>query len=352
MVVLCATMNLANAQEQNPVSKPDSHAPIGVMGDHTHKKGEFMFSYRFMTMTMKDNLMGSDDITPETIVTTIPNRFAGMPGMPPTLRVVPLNMTMNMHMLGAMYAPSDKITLMAMGMLVSSEMEHRTYQGGMGTTVLGNFTTKSSGLGDTKVSALFQLYEKEWTRMHFNLGLSIPTGSITETDQILTPMNATPEARLPYPMQLGSGTWDLLPGITYAGHKESLAWGSQLMGTVRLGDNEEGYHLGNRLEFTNWFSYRLAPWISSSLRLTAMTQGKVEGMDANIMAPVQTADPDRQGGTRIDGGLGVNLIGTKGFLRNQRLAFEFNLPLLQDLNGPQLKTSSVLTVGWQHALSL
>ncbi|MEL7333685.1 MAG: hypothetical protein AAFN12_15670 [Cyanobacteria bacterium J06560_2] len=29
-------------------SRPDSHAPIGVMGDHTHEKGEFMLSYRYM----------------------------------------------------------------------------------------------------------------------------------------------------------------------------------------------------------------------------------------------------------------------------------------------------------------
>ena len=30
--------------------RPDSHAPIGVMQDHTHNKGEFMFTYRFMYM--------------------------------------------------------------------------------------------------------------------------------------------------------------------------------------------------------------------------------------------------------------------------------------------------------------
>lgn len=348
---LCLLALSIQAQEEpQSVSSPDSHAPIGVMGDHLHKKGELMFSYRYMRMAMKDNLIGSDAVSPETIVTTEPNRFFGNPGLPPTLRVVPLEMTMNMHMLGVMYAPSDKVTLMAMTILASKDMDHLTYQGGMGTTELGTFTTTASGLGDSRLSALISLYKKENTRLHANLGLSIPTGSITETDQILTPMNMQPQVRVPYPMQLGSGTWDLLPGVTYTGNKGKLGWGTQLMGNLRLGENEEGYTLGNRLEISTWISQRFAPWISGSFRLYGLSAGKIDGMDANIMAPVQTADPDRQGGKRLDAVLGLNLIGTKGFITNHRLAVELGLPITQNLNGPQLKTNSVLTLGWQYAL--
>ena len=32
----------------------DSHGPISIMGDHTHKKNDFMFSYRFMSMQMNN----------------------------------------------------------------------------------------------------------------------------------------------------------------------------------------------------------------------------------------------------------------------------------------------------------
>ena len=351
VAALCCCLNLALAQEETKtVSKPDSHAPIGVMGDHLHKKGEFMLSYRYMRMTMKDNLVDSDDISPETIVTTIPNRFFGNPGMPPTLRVVPVEMTMDMHMVGAMYAPSDNVTLMLMGMIVSNDMDHITFQGGIGTNQLGVFTTSASGLGDTRFSALISLSKKENTRIHANVGLSIPTGSITETDDILTPMNMTPTVRIPYPMQLGSGTWDFLPGITYSGNKDKLGWGTQVKGNLRLGENDEGYTLGNRFELSSWVSYRLADWLSSSFRVIGQTLGKIDGMDANIMAPVQTADPDFHGGQRVDASFGLNLIGTKGFLTNQRLAIELALPMIQNLNGPQLKTTSVLTIGWQHTL--
>ena len=111
--------------------RADSHAPIGVMAEHTHKKGEWMLSYRFMSMDMQGNLKGSGNIDPDRIVTTEANRFAGMPGMPPTLRVVPLDMSMDMHMIGAMYAPSDKITLMFMTNYLRKSMHHVTYMGGM-----------------------------------------------------------------------------------------------------------------------------------------------------------------------------------------------------------------------------
>ena len=33
-------------------TRPDSHAPIGVMGDHAHKARQVMLSYRFMGMNM------------------------------------------------------------------------------------------------------------------------------------------------------------------------------------------------------------------------------------------------------------------------------------------------------------
>ena len=42
-----------------PKSHPDSHAPIGVMGDHGHKTGELMLSYRFMAMDMQGLQFGT-----------------------------------------------------------------------------------------------------------------------------------------------------------------------------------------------------------------------------------------------------------------------------------------------------
>ena len=347
--LLSAITLLVFGQDDPKTASPQSHAPIGVMGDHLHAKGEFMLSYRWMSMQMSGNLSGSDDISSETIATTIPNMFSSMAGMPPTLRVVPSDMQMNMHMIGAMFAPTDGLTLMLMGMFIQKEMDLMTYQGGMGTTELGSFSTHTSGLGDVKLTALIRLLKTENRSLHLNAGLNVPLGSITETGTVLTPMNMSPTVRVPYPMQLGSGSWDFLQGITYSSKMDKVSWGGQLNSTLRLADNAEDYRFGNAFNATAWAAYELAKWISGSLRSEFSSLGQIKGMDANIMLPVQTAHPAFQGGKRLDVGIGANLIGQSGFVQNHRLALEYTLPVYQNLNGPQMKVSSGLTIGWQYA---
>lgn len=346
--VIAQEINISG-NNNRAVLHADSHAPIGVMGDHMHSKGDFMFSYRFMRMNMKGNRDGTNNLSPEQIVTSIPNRFSSVAGQPPTLRVVPEKMNTNMHMIGAMYAPTDWLTLMAMGNYIDREMEHITFQGGMGTTRLGKFTTKSSGLGDTKISGLIKLYEDDTNHIHFNAGISLPTGSIKEKDDVLTPMGMRPTLRLPYAMQLGSGTYDLLPGITYTGHKNKFGWGAQYNATLRLGDNSENYSLGNKHQINAWGSYRWIPELSSSLRITAENEGKIDGIDSNIVAPVQTADPDNYGGKRINASLGINYVVPSGIMRGNRFSAEAIIPLYQNLNGPQMKLDNAFIFGWSKS---
>jgi hypothetical protein len=341
-VLCCAFISTASAHE---LARPDDHAPIGVMGDHYHEAGEWMLSYRLMRMDMAGNRDGTDDIDPDDIVTGVPNRFAGSPMQPPTLRVVPTEMTMDMHMFGAMYAPNDRLTLMFMTNYRVNEMDHLTYAGPAGTEVLGTFTTRSEGLGDSSVTGLLRLREDEDSRLHATLGLSVPTGSITETDDILTPMGTRPTPRLPYPMQLGSGSWDPIVGLTWTGFGETTSYGVQWRSTFRVHDNDEDYRLGDEHRLTGWYAWRLSDPVSVSLRLEGYHRGNISGMDPAIMAPVQTADPDRQGIDRLAAGAGINW----SLPADHRLAAELMVPVYQDLDGPQLETDWNLTVGWQWA---
>jgi len=335
--------------------RADAHAPIGVMGDHRHGQGELMLSYRYMHMFMDGNLIGDNSVSPDTIVTTVPNRFFGMPGQPPTLRVVPTEMSMDMHMLGAMYGLTDRVTLMGMVPLIEKDMHHITYAGPVGTTRLGTFETNSDGVGDISLTGLIGLYDAKSAQgaQHLNLllGLSAPTGSITERGRILTPMGMQPVVRLPYAMQLGSGTWDFLPGIVYTTRTNNLSFGAQYRGAIRLEDeNDQGYALGDLHQVTAWTEYEWARWVSSSVRLVYQTQDDIHGIDPNIVGPVQTANPDFYGGDRLDLLFGVNLVGQQGAICGHRLAAEFGVPVYQDLNGPQLKTDWTLTVGWQKTI--
>jgi hypothetical protein len=193
--VLLLAFQPAHSHENDPAAPHAAdHAPIGVMADHRHEKGEWMLSYRFMRMEMQGNRIGNDPVSADEIVTTIPNRFASAPMQPPTLRVVPLEMTMDMHMVGAMVGLHDRVTLMAMGSFLTRQMDHVTYQGGMGTGVLGEFSTSTEGFGDTQVALITGLDDGRSRNQELNvdLGLSLPTGSITEIDTILTPMGMRP----------------------------------------------------------------------------------------------------------------------------------------------------------------
>jgi len=336
-------------------AKADDHAPIGVMADHAHKKGEVMFSFRAMHMDMEGNQIGTDSIDPDTIVTTVPNRFASLPMQPPTLRIVPTEMRTDMYMLGMMYAPSDAVTLMVMGHYLEREMEHITYRGGMGTDRLGTFTTNPKALGDTKLAALFPLLgipgaENETPdELTLRAGVSLPTGSIDETVEALTPMGTRPTIRAPYMMQTGTGTWDLEPALTYKGRRGRVGFGAQARAEIRLGDNEAGYAFGDVYEGTAWVSYRPAQWISLSGRVRGRTTGRIDGIDPNIVGPVQTADPDLQGGERLDLISGINFVATHGALAGHRLGIEIGVPVVQDLNGPQMAGQWFATVGWQKA---
>ena len=89
-----------------------------------------------------------------------------MPNMPPTLRIVPRDMDMDMHMLGLMYAPSDRVTLMFMANYLDKSMDHTTYAGGSGTSLLGNFNTATSGWGDLSISSLINLRHSDSFKAH------------------------------------------------------------------------------------------------------------------------------------------------------------------------------------------
>lgn len=336
------------AQHSHSSVRPDRHAPAGVMADHIHKTGEWMTSYRYINMLMQGNLIDDDNVSPETIATTAANRFAGQPMQPPTLRVVPTDMRMEMHMLGGMYAPNDHFTLMLMVPYATRSMNHITFQGGTGSARLGTFQTQSSGLGDITVRGMFALDRGPGRSTHASFGMSLPTGSIQRKDRILTPMGATPTARLPYPMQVGSGTYDLLPGLTYIGNSGRWGWGAQYAGQIRLGRNTEDYSQGDLHAVSAWGSVQPLSFASFSLRVRGENKAGVDGLDALIAAPVQSADPDRQGGERVDLGLGINLAAS-GALKGHRLSIEWLEPVYQNLDGPQLEVQQTLNASYQYA---
>lgn len=328
--LLLAFTCLAPNAFADSIAKPASHAPIGVMGDHIHKEGEWMISYRYSQMEMDGNRDGTDSLS----IAQVHSQFM----------VAPISMTMRMHMFGVMYGASDDLTLTAMAPYSDKSMQHVV----RGSNV--HFRTQTEGVGDIKLGGIYNLHKtgdedsnQQWL---LNFGASLPTGSITERGN--TPM--ANNQKLPYAMQLGSGTFDPLLGLTFVNHEQDWSWGSQAGTTLRFGKNSQGYRLGNEYTATAWVARDVSDNASVSLRAEGKSWGNIHGHDVQLnQNMVPTARTDMRGGQRIDVLAGVNLYQPEGDLAGHRLAAEFGLPVFQNLEGPQLETDYRFTLGWQFA---
>ncbi len=323
---LSALLTLSSFAHNEPwtASRPDGHAPISVMGDHMHAMGEWMVSYRYMTMDMQGLLKGSDSVQP-----TMADTGFMMTAM------LPKDMTMDMHMFGAMHAISDQWTLMCMINYLDNEM-----------TMQNGDKMETSGLGDLKIGGLYDLARwDDGRRAHLSLGLSAPTGSIDEKSGANT---------AGYGMQLGSGTWDFHPAITYLGQTENYSYGAQLGGVLRIGDNDQGYTLGNRVDATVWGARKITDSLSASVKIDHTCQEEIDGSDSRIdalnnMMKSPSLETESQGRDLTSVGLGLNYYFQSGALKGHRIAAEWETPINQKVNGVQLELDSSWTLGWQYA---
>lgn len=338
-LLLCAVPALAHDEPAagitDPSKRPDSHAPAGVMADHVHKAGDVMIGLTWMrSETGGTNRSGTSDIADAAIAT------AGYSARTES-------MTMDMAMLHLMWAPSDRITLMAMPMWQRMDMTMVGVapgggHGGHGGHSLGLGETMShsvEGFGDTQVAALVTLTDSPALVAHAGLGLSIPTGK--------SDLKSADGTFVHYGMQLGSGTWDVIPSLTVRGYAPGFGWGAQASYTARTGEaNSSGFKFGDLFTATAWISKPITPKVTLSARLSWTDEGAING---HYNGPHKhSSPPDRQenySGQRLDAGIGFNAI-LPGRLR---LGVEALLPLHQSLNGIQPPRSFGTTVNLSRA---
>lgn len=298
---------------------------------HTHPAGGWMVNYRYSRTSQRGLGHGTRSVAVESVTPEGSEPYGYM--------MAPTDMTMEMHMVMLMYGVTDTFSLMAMGGYMNNEMGMVMNMG------MGNRTMKpmrSAGVADTEIRAVMA-----WTdRITASLGLSIPTGDI---DQTFVTMKRT--YRAPYDMQLGSGTFDLKPALTYSASSDSgdWNWGGQLGYTYHLDRNDNGYSLGDSVKATGWLQRAFGP-AAGWLRLAYSNTGRIKGRDAEIDrllvpmtgASTPDADPRNYGGDRLDGFIGVST-----GLGPVRVGVEAGIPLYQNLNGLQLKTEWSMTAGVQ-----
>lgn len=82
----------AQAQDSWSSAGPSGHAPIGVLGDHTHGAGEWMFAYIYQRLTLAGLRDGTSSVsTDEACIHH---------------HMVPLSIGMDVHMPHVMHTPS------------------------------------------------------------------------------------------------------------------------------------------------------------------------------------------------------------------------------------------------------
>jgi hypothetical protein len=305
---------------------------LNVLGAHTHLQGQAMFGYQYMFMRMEDYRVNTHGLSP--------NEVLSQYGYP----VVHERMEMHMHMVEAMYAFTDNLTVMAMLPYKDMSMRHLMADG-------HRFIQHANGIGDLEAMALYTFlgsYEKGY-RLILNAGMSFPTGSVGVQDHREGDPEQ-PKVLLEYPMQLGSGTYDPLAGLTYLGDHKNWSWGSQIMATFRIGENERDYRFGNVLRTTAWLAYGVTDWFAPYVRMEGQIWGHVHGKDASLNpAANPEADPSKQGGERADLLFGVNFYAPHGALKGMRLLLEGGFPVYERLNGPQLSTAFTATGGLSYS---
>lgn len=342
LLILLAVPTLAQplgAQVEKPhtwsSARPDARAPESITEDRLLLAGEIQLGMRYLYTDMSGQAFGTDSLT----VNQVLNLFD----------VAPSEMTTQGFAVDLLWGLTDRITLTATGTFAQKTMDNLAALNGQANAFLF-YQTSASGLEDVRVNALYDILSEGAFRFHVHAGASLPVGAIDNND--VTPFSDPTPTQLPYTQQLGSGTFDLLPGFTFNIQNEKASLGFQGRATIRLGENDRGWTLGDLYEANMWAGIKTNEWISVSLGGRYSSWGNVEGFDEQLNPNESPAHNTlTQGGQRVDLPVGINFIIPEGQFEGHRLGVEFLLPIHQDLDGPQLKHNWSIAAGWSMGLS-
>jgi len=297
--------------------------------------GDLQLSVRYLRQDMSGQGFGTDSLSVGQVLSLFD--------------VSPSDLVTQGFSVDLQYGVTDQITLAARGTFGQKTMDHLAALDGQPNAYLF-YQTAASGIEDVEVHALYHILSTGSIRFHVHGGASIPIGSIDSND--VTPFSDPAETQLPYQQQLGSGTFDLLPGFTFNMQNERASLGIQWKATIRMGENDRGWTLGDLYVGNLWAGLKTSDWVSASAGVRYSSWGNVEGFDEELDPNESPANNTlTQGGWRVDLPVGLNFVLPEGQFEGHRLGVEFLIPLHQDLDGPQLKHSWSLVAGWSLDLT-
>ena len=346
---LSTEQHYAHAEDACCSSTVKQFAPVSVMGAHLHKKGEWMFGYGYMYGAMSQGSSSAhgsssggghtgghhDEDHHMSVANT---RHEDHPGghEEPKSSTHQHTMQHEMHMFEAMYGISDDFNLMTMIPIINQRMNHRMPNEG--------FSTDNNGIGDVSLTAMHALFRGERSLVHANLGMSFPTADINDKDVYHGTVT-----NHPYMMQIGSGTYDLLPAITYQDSSSDLGWGAQAAFVFRLGRNSNEYAFGDRYQFSSWLGYQIVPGFKLTSRLTGKIWDDVSGSDDKLLLTSPMANPRSQAGRLLEAGVGAIYSFQNRSLNGHSVGVEASFPIAQTVDAGFMEQDWGLNASWRVA---
>lgn len=314
-------------------------APAGVMYAHSlPAPGDFMLGYRTMYMRRgSDFQTGSRGPSDAELVLRA--------CAPVDCSAAADSMVHQMHMLDLMFAPTAWLTLMAMPSYVDQEMSLRALDGAVPDVHASHDRHATGGFGDTRLGPLVSLLRRRDDEAILGLLVSAPSG---DTGVRFRRDHQTERGFLHYDMQLGSGTWDFLPSLTYQGQRGPWRLGMQAAGSVRMErEGRTGYALGDEVQVSAWSGVELFDAIGLTLRGIYTFQGGIRGRFDRPSSQRTPADhPANSGASLVDLGIGVSARVARGSFEGMQLSLEWIQPLAENWSGHQLERTGSLAASW------
>jgi hypothetical protein len=312
--------------------RPDAKAPASITEDRILPAGAFHLGVRYLYTGMSGQGFGTDSVTADEVL----NLFG--------FDVSPSEMATQGVALDIAWGLTSRVTLTATGVFARKTMDHLTGIEGQPNVYLF-YKTEASGIQDVKANLLYDFLSGDAVRFHIFGGVSIPVGAIDSDD--VTPFSDSEATQLPYTQQMGSGTVDVSPGFSFNIQNSKASLGLQGRATIRLGENDRGWALGDLYQANLWAGIMGSDWVSASLGLRYANWGNIEGFDEALNSNESPAHNTlTQAGWRVDLPVGMNFVMPEGQFEGHRLSVEFLFPIHQDLDGPQLRHDWSVAAGW------
>ncbi|MEK4031532.1 outer membrane beta-barrel protein [Methylocystis sp. IM3] len=329
---------------QEEPETPPPPPPLSVFGDNMPEPGKATLSVIPTFANNSHSLIGTKGVSSQYIVSTTPWFWSPLAS---NVRIVPQNQFTQAQTVTLAYGIAKNLSIVLATGMVEKHSDLMTFYGESNLIPRGMSFPGTDSLQDSSAALIWRAYEDPIHRIKLNLGVSFPTGSNHNLGgALLQTGGGYTIGRAFYGMQSGTGTYDVLPGVMYAGRIAPWSWGLSYRARLPLTYNPQGYMWGNYQEVNAWGGYTWFPGFTTTIRANFNIQSPIAGADWLMPGKLQSANPNFYGGKRIEMYAGADidgkLFGAPGFT----IGVEGGVPVYQNLNGPQLSKN------WQAGMAL